>query len=219
MQVTRTYKYNMNKKIDRSPICVLVLMKEDYIILGGTENGTIAMYTHSQSKLNHYKSIHFHHDQILDIAVSMELNSFVSVSKDNYLHLFTLPTLKLIRSIYIEQCGRVFLSDSPLAFIIAISSKHNAFFCYSLNGLLFKTIQFDTKEEGNMINPKIIKDSFSCDHLIYLTSKNVLYIKSLPYLKAVNKYSLGLSSLKSYYVIDEENKNFIIYTETRAKVL
>ena len=161
---------------------------------------------------------------ISHIDCNSDLNLWASGSIDGYINLYTLPLSKLIRIIKVptNNLEYVFLSESPLPTIIAITEENNIseIFVYSLNGKLL----LRQKEEDAIKCPLMIRDLNTNNYLAYILNDTVV-IRSLPNLirqvcieGMENIYSIcpsedmksmfGINkSGKEIYVIKEEKKN------------
>ena len=131
------------------------------------------------SNFKFYQAITHQMSSISYIECNNVLNLWASASIDGYINLYTLPLSKLIRMIKVptNNLQYIFLCESPLPIIIAITEESNnsEIFVYSINGKLL----FRHKEEHIINSPVIIKDINTNNHFMYIL-KNNLVIRSLP---------------------------------------
>ncbi len=163
--------------------------KEDtkIIIYTGTEKGSIVVYEEKDiniGKFKYTKIIHPHTKQINYLNVNLTLNMLIDCSNDNFINLYIIPSLKIVRSIYNDTSliiEKVFLSSSPLPSFITYS-RDNHLVSYSINGKKITSVYIN-----NEFNEPLIVSGNFVDYLIYRKGKNYLSfnIKKLPYLTDV----------------------------------
>ncbi len=163
---------------------------------------------------------------ISSISCNNELNLWASITNDGYICLYTLPLCNLIRVIKAQSklYSYIFLSDSPLPCIIAISDDDNSeISVYSINGKLI----FKKQEYNRVSSPIIIKDLNSNDHLIFIGNNNIT-IMSLPDLNIETNFEnlIGINSIcisednKTLYAINKSrNETYIIKEDSKIKLL
>ena len=198
---------------DEKPILSIEIDKEEKFMFLGNSIGNIFVYKRNQPENNSknetatndwekYRLLTDQKTSISKIHCNNELNLWASITNDGYICLYSLPLCNLIRSIKApyKLYSYMFLSDSPLPCIIAISDEDNSeIFVYSINGkLIFK------KQEYNRISsPIIIKDLNSNDHLAFTGNNNII-IMSIPDLNVEVTIDnlLGINSI----CVSEDNK-------------
>ena len=167
--------------IDKSPVIMVAVDKEDEFAFFGNEIGNIRILKLNkdlkESKLDLLITDHL--SAISDINCSNELNLWVSASVDGYINLYTLPLSKLVRSLKVDTqyCDYVFLCASPLPCIVAIGEENqiSEIFVYSINGELY----IRQKEHGILKSPVIAKDLNSNEYLVYIIDDSII-IRALP---------------------------------------
>ena len=176
--------------------------KDNTLLICGTGDGTTLIYN---SKPNYkkalYKIFNNHSKKINYINANDNLNMFIDCSEDDYIHLYTLPNAKLIRSI--RQIGIifVFLTSSPLIGFVAISN--NKMYMYTINGQ--EVINID--KELTIKEPYIIHDEEFNDYLVY----NLNEIIKLPLLQSYNIEN-GMIKIKKLNTNQNlQNQNFLFY--------
>ena len=208
---------------DRLPILSISVDKEEELAFFGNSLGnvSIAKIDEDPSKFEVYDIITHQMSAIIHIECSNDLNLWASASIDGYINLYTLPLSKLIRIIKVptNNLEYVFLSESPLPVILAITTENNIseIFVYSING---KSL-LRTKEEDIIKCPLLLKDMNTNNYLAYILNDTIV-IRSLPNLiREVciegldNIYSICPSEdMKSMFGINKEgNKIYIIKEE------
>ena len=190
---------------DTSPIISITIDKEEEFVFFGNSIGNISIFKMDiiPSNFKFYQAITHQMSPISYIECNNILNLWASASFDGYINLYTLPLSKLIRMIKVpsNNLQHVFLCESPLPIILAITEENNIseIFVYSINGKLL----FRQKEE-NVINcPSIIRDISTNNYVMYLLQNNII-IRSLPNL---NKEICveGIGKIYSIYP-SEDNK-------------
>ena len=160
----------------------------------GTERGSIIIYIKEplESEINYYNIIHPHSKEIISINSNINLNMLISSSFDGYIHLYVIPSLKIIRSIYINTNNilieKVFLSSTPLPCFLLFSNEKQ-FICYSINGEKL----YDDYIEDDFIYPQLFTGNNFIDYLIYNSSENTynIIIRQFPYMGIVEKFELN----------------------------
>ena len=194
---------------DEKPILSIEIDKEEKFMFLGNSIGNVIVYKRIQSDNedinSNWEKYHLLTDQkssISKIHCNNELNLWASITNDGYICLYSLPLCNLIRAIKApyKLYSYMFLSDSPLPCIIAISDEDNSeIIVYSINGkLIFK------KQEYNRISSPIIKkDLNSNDHLAFIGNNNII-IMSIPDLnvEVTIENLIGINSI----CISEDNK-------------
>ena len=166
---------------DTAPIVSITIDQEEEFAFFGNTIGNISIFKMDKipSNFKFYQAITHQMSSISYIECNNVLNLWASASIDGYINLYTLPLSKLIRMIKVptNNLQYVFLCESPLPIIIAITEENNfsEIFVYSINGKLL----FRHKEEHIINSPVIIKDINTNNHFMYIL-KNNLVVRSLP---------------------------------------
>ena len=209
---------------DRLPILSIKVDKEEEFAFFGNSIGNvcIAKINEDPSKFESYQIITDQMSAISHIECSNDLNLWASGSIDGYINLYTLPLSKLIRIIKVptNNLEYVFLSESPLPIILAISSENNIseIYIYSING---KSLLIQ-KEEDIIKCPLLLKDINTNNYLAYIL-KDTVVIRSLPNLirevcieGMENLYSICPSEdMKSLYGINKEGNEIYVIKEEK----
>ena len=109
-----------------------------------------------------------------------KLNILSTVSSDKTCNLYTYPDLKLFRVISLHELNslyNVFISNTPLPSIVIYSKNDSMFYVYTINGSFILRKKNMFKE---IYSPKISKDVYGRDYLIYGTKYKVIVICRLP---------------------------------------
>ena len=222
---------------DEKPILSIEIDKEEKFLFLGNSIGNIYVYNREEIENNkkneninnNWKKYCLLTDQnssISSISCNNELNLWASITNDGYICLYTLPLCNLIRVIKAQSklYSYIFLSDSPLPCIIAISDDDNSeISVYSINGKLI----FKKQEYNRVSSPIIIKDLNSNDHLIFIGNNNIT-IMSLPDLNIETNFEnlIGINSIcisednKTLYAINKSgSETYIIKEDSKIKLL
>ena len=180
-----TNKFKSLPDHSRITACSFYEKENNNLIYLGSEKGSILVYDETKINRNRYKlikMIHPHSKQINYIHINSNLNMLIDCSNDGYVNLYTLPYLKIVRSIYsMNVINKVFLSSSPLPSFI-VFSNNNELISYSINGYQISNYFI----ENDFDEPMILKGNNFEDYLIY-KQKNYFQITAikLPYLTEI----------------------------------
>ena len=242
------YEYPLDKSeqiLDKSLITALAIDKEEKYVIYGTQKGSIVIYS-----LNYYlykekneKFIHLynyfqsHPDFSINyICINSDLNLFADCAYDGFVNIYSFPTGKLVRSIYIDPHYKnsmfnldfVFLSAQPLASVVVYSNEAGNFKSFSINGNELSNhgnndqnaMGYVANNSNGMISPIIFTDSLFNDYLLYILDNKIIFLNKFPsmeiiaYIKPriagdINLTNLCISTDLKYIYIYEEIKNVI----------
>ena len=239
------FKYkNKNYYFSNVKITAMEIITNDKsFYLCGNEIGEIFIYLIDELKLkdknlfnilNFFKKIDDNTDKILSISYNLDLNLFITASKDLFINIYNFPDCKLINSsqedeIKDDKC-KVFLSENPIPIKIII--KDGVIVVYSLN-LINKNYKNEHKiiskknytEDFNIdsINALMIKTPNLEDCLLILGNKkdnsienykNYLLILELP---TLNEYNFDIEFKNNSNSHKIKNKNEIIINDYKSK--
>jgi hypothetical protein len=174
--------YEIKHLVDNSACTVIEVDKEEEYLLCGNAIGNIYMYKiESATQFTLVKEMFDFDNAVNAINISNELNLWCACSKEGFVHIYTMPCCKLIRSIKLPTNANVkfvLIVVSPLTCVVVICKED--LFVYNVNGY------FVSLEKLNKIieSPVIIKDLFWNEYLCYILEE-VVYIRSLPFLEVV----------------------------------
>ena len=160
--------------------------EEEKFLFIGTTNGKLFIYKINKNTeeineiLKYDKLLTDHTKSINDIYIDSKLNILATVSSDKTCNLYTYPELKLFRVISLHKISsldNVFISNMPLASVIIYSKTDSMFYSYTINGSFILKKRNMFKE---IYSPKISKDVYGRDYLIYGTKYRVIVISRLP---------------------------------------
>ena len=156
-----------------SPITNIVIDETETFAICGNKLGTVFIFVISQQQKSIWKIskiLNSHKEAISSIAVSANLNMFITCSKDGYCMLYSLPRIKLFNSFKIskqqeeeEDPNQVknqiiyptitLIYDAPLPCFVFYIKSLKQFYVYSING------QFLTKNklDYDIVNNGIAK--------------------------------------------------------------
>ena len=152
----------------------------------GTANGKLFIYKINQNTeiltdiLKFDKVLIDHSRSINDLYIDAKLNILATISSDKTCNIYTYPNLKLFRVILLNELNsldNVFISNMPLPSIIVYSKNDSLFNIYTINGTFILKKKSMFKE---IYSPKISKDIYGRDYLIYGTKYKVIVICRLP---------------------------------------
>ncbi len=178
-------------KRDKSPISCIEIDKDEEFIYAGTEKGSIIIYQIIDPQIAFFSMKKNHFDKINYINSNIRLNMFIDCSLDGFIHLYIMPKVQLIRSIYyfnnsnIDFIDYAFLSSSPLPSFILHNNK-NEIISYSINGDKLIVINDYIKEDKSFIvSPFVFNGNDFMDYLIYGNENNNLYIRKFPLMNLI----------------------------------
>ena len=152
----------------------------------GTTNGKLFIYkiNHNTEVLNNiltYDRVLVDHSKAInDLYIDTKLNVLATISSDRTCNLYTYPDLKLFRVISVNEINsldNIFISNMPLPSVIIYSKNDSMFNIYTINGSFILKKKNMFKE---IYSPKISKDIYGRDYLIYGTKYKVIVVSRLP---------------------------------------
>ena len=180
-------KYNYIYLDDETQITLIKTENEvERNLYVGTTNGKLFIYTIQQNTevlndiLKYNKVLSDHSRALNDLYIDTKLNILATISSDKTCNLYTYPNLKLFRVILLNELNsldNVFISNMPLPSVIIYSKNDSLFNVYSINGSFILKKKNMFKE---IYNPKISKDVYGRDYLIYGTKYKVIVVIRLP---------------------------------------
>ena len=200
---------NISKELSplngESPItCINVDEYEKYLFLGNY-NGNVIIINIEGNNLNEWKIIAIlnnHLKSINTITINRTLNVWISSSIDGYINIYTWPLCKLNRSFLSSNINtnNIFLCDSPIPSIVVVDKKEIN--VYSINGTKIN----EQKEEGNIINPIMIKDFMGNDFMAYILDNQEIIIKNIPELIVKARFK---NDREIHYLCPGNNNKFL----------
>ena len=161
------------------------LENEKYLYVG-TTCGKLFIYKINQNTevlsdiLKFDKLLIDHTKSINDIFIDTKLNILATISSDKTCNLYTYPNLKLYRVILLDKVtslDNVFISNMPLPSVIIYSKNESLFNVYTINGSFILRKKNMIKE---IYSPRISKDIYGRDYLIYGTKFKFMVVCRLP---------------------------------------
>ena len=159
--------------------------KEKHLFVG-TTNGKLFIYKINQNSeilseiLKYDKVLTDHSRTINDLYIDTKLNILATISADKTCNLYTYPNFKLFRVILLNDMtslDNVFISNMPLPSVIVYSKNDSLFSVHTINGSFILKKKNMFKE---IYSPKISKDVYGRDYLIYGTKYKVIVVCRLP---------------------------------------
>ena len=161
-----TYIYTTN---ELSPITNIIIDETETYAICSNKLGNIFVYVINPEKKYTWilsKILSYHKSEITSIAISENLNMFISCSKDGNCMLYSLPRIKLFNSwnIKIENnnenfdinklnnvfCSKIIIFHTPLPCFIFYIKNLNYLIVYSINGKFLKKhqLEYDIVKNG-----------------------------------------------------------------------
>ena len=184
--------------------------KKEKLLIAGNSIGNCFLISLSglpnQPEIKVIKTLINNFMEITAINFSHDMNAFATLSKDGYINLYTVPLVRLFRSIYFpnHSCDKIFMSSSPLPCVAIFSEEESEIVIYSINGKYLSKI----KEPNGFKSPKIVKDSNFCEYILYISARKVL-VRSLPYLEQRCEISLTIRDPEVIDINEEMNVCYV----------
>ena len=212
--VENNKKSEINKKIKeltfekKSLITNISIDSEDKYVYISTSKGSLFKYEFTKKyDLLLKKQKNDHRSEIIHMFLNNDLQLLATAGKDKIINLYTLPKLKLNRSIKIDFIpSLIFISNGILPSLIVYNKYENNFLIYSINGMFINKINIQNKYKIVCYN--IYKDCYCNEYLIIGSDQGIIEIFEFPFMKSV-------------YVINKVEKNikFINVLENGKKIL
>ena len=168
--------------MDRSPIIVLIISKNEKIIFSGSILGSVTIYNNEKNIWKKKSQINDHLNMpITSLFYNDNLNIWGSASYDGYINIYTFPSNKKITSIKVDSNGiyadYLFIISSPLPSLVYHCKNNCCFYSYSLIG---KLICKEYEKNSEIFSPLIITESNFGEILMYGNDKGKIYMRYLP---------------------------------------
>ena len=229
------YVYPTN---ELSPITKIIIDESETYAICANKAGRVLVYViHPEKKYNWNLSmvLSFHRTEITSLAISENLNMFISCSKDGNCFLYSLPRIKLFNSWYIESqepnkkdilCTNIIIFHTPLPCFIFYIKNIDYLYVYSINGKFLKKHKLKYKIINNGIT-KYIDYQFKDYLMIYNTNDSTIDIHRGIDFELVTKspvihykfIDLVLCQGLDHALILVENTNENKKTEAKYKIL
>ena len=179
---------------DYSPITTMEISKNENYILCGTRNGILFYYKINEKNIEFKKSLYLFDDEINSISINETLNMFAVSSKDGFINLHILPSMKLVRTIYLNKdkseinilyADNIYLSSSPLACIVLYIKSKNMFKSFTINGELICEVN-ESDDHSQIKSSLIYKNNNFQDILIYGTNNGFIKMRKFPEMTLIN---------------------------------
>ena len=206
-------KKEINKKIKeikfekKSLITNIAIDSDDKYVYISTTKGSLLKYEFTKKyDLLYKKQKNDHRAEIVHIFLNNELNLLATAGKDKIINIYTLPKLKLNRSIKLNfNPSLIFISNGFLPSIVVYEKNENDFFIYSINGMFIgKKSHFKKKYKISCYT--IYKDYYCNEYLILGISEGFIEIYKLPFMKLVRDISIEQKNIKFINILDNGRK-------------
>ena len=146
------------------------------------------------------------------------------MSSDNYLNMYIIPNMKLIRSIIISPSISYFsFVNSPIPCIVLYDSITRTIVTQGIN--THDIIALRVIEDDDFISPVLCKNYNFAQYLCYGCSNgNNVKIVKLPYLKEINKYTHIFKEDNIRYIMvnaflsSSKNTHYILTMSSKNKI-
>ena len=210
---------------DFSPITTIEYSMKEKLFLCGSLHGILYIYKINNYKIEFQKGLYLFEDEITSISINDSLNMFSVSSRDGYINLYILPTIDLVRTIYLNKnnqdnnskdifANKIFLSNYPLPCIVSYINSQKIFKSYTINGKLIGEVT-ETNKITNLKSPIVYTNNNFQDILIYGTDDGFIKILQFPEMFLINSIlifpnkeinEICLSNDKRYcYVWSDDN--------------
>ena len=204
-----TYIYSTN---EISPITKIIIDESETYAICTNLIGNIFIFIINPEKKFIWtlsKILAYHKTEITSIALSENLNMFITCSKDGNCMLYSLPRIKLFNSFNIEPqnenekneisnilCSKIIIFHTPLPCFIFYIKNLNYLYVYSINGKFLKK----HKLEYEIVNNGIVKyiDYQLKDYLLIYNSNN----KTIDIYRGIDFEFVTKSPVINYNFID-----------------
>jgi WD40 repeat protein len=204
-----TYIYSTN---ETSPITKITIDESETFAICGNKLGNVFIFVINPEKKYNWslsKILSYHKSEITSLAISENLNMFISCSKDGNCMLYSLPKIKLFNSFNIEfqnenekneinnvYCSKIIIFHTPLPCFIFYIKNLNYLYVYSINGKFLKK----HKLEYEIVNNGIVRyiDYQLKDYLMIYNSKD----KTIDVYRGIDFEFITKSPVIDYTFID-----------------
>ena len=214
-EINKTFKEIIFEK--KSLITNIAIDSDDKYVYISTTKGSLIKYKFTEKYgLLYKKQINDHRAEIIHIFLNNELNLLATAGKDKIINIYTLPKLKLNRSIKLKFVPNlIFISNGILPSFIVYDKKENIFFTYSINGMLISKIFLNIKN-SKILCYTIYKDCYCNEYLITGNNEGFIEIYKFPFMKLISNISINQKNIKFVNILDNGKK--IIYVLTDGQI-
>ena len=199
------------QKSDMSPVVKIAIDKNENFAITGTISGNVHIFNIDDNDPTLWKDhidLYDHRSEITDISINSVQNVFITISKDSYANIYTLPQCKFVNSLKLKSpASKCLISSSPLPCILFYFNNEKKIDVYSINGhfIISKNLS------SEIVQWKIFTNYLFADYLMYTCKdEQKITIASLPELTEVTIPSpehtisdFDISEDKSYAVLLE----------------
>lgn len=150
--------------------------------------------------------IQAHTKEIKFISHCATLRVVATCSDDGYVNIYREKDLKLMNSVYIEDCklDKVILISSPLPSFVVYSVDKKQFMIYGINK---KTPIKIVRTNDIIVSFKIIKDFSFSQFIVYGNDNGEVVIAKMPFLEEIKRQKIFASNEKVRWIdVSEDNK-------------
>ena len=201
--------------IQPSAITFICLNSNNTSAYCGTANGHILLFSiQDKTKWTLKQTLHPHETAVKYISINTNLQILASIGEDNYVYIYTLPSLRITSSLHFDYTtyipDYVFLSSSPVPCLALYSATNSEFKVYDINGNYMVSLRDDI---GNMISPCVYTSNTNFkDYLLYITDKAEIIVRSFPFMINDNESSIKAKKITKvrHMCLQKDAKGLIV---------
>ena len=202
-------------QIHPSPITFICMNNNNTAAYCGTANGHIFQFSiQNKTQWIFTQTQHAHEASIKYITLNTNLQMLASIGADNYVFIYTLPSLRITSSLRFDYASYipdyVFLSSSPVPCVVLYSLTNNEFKVYDINGNYMTSLK---DEHTNMISPVVYTSNINFkDYLVYINDKAETIVKSFPFMTNENAGVIRAKKVRKgrFMCLQKDGKGIII---------
>jgi WD40 repeat protein len=202
-------------QIHPSPITFICMNNNNTAAYCGTANGHIFQFSiQNKTQWTFTQTQHAHEASIKYITLNTNLQMLASIGADNYVFIYTLPSLRITSSLRFDYASYipdyVFLSSSPVPCVVLYSLTNNEFKVYDINGNYMTSLK---DEHTNMISPVVYTSNINFkDYLVYINDKAETIVKSFPFMTNENANAIRAKKVRKgrFMCLQKDGKGIIV---------
>ena len=202
-------------QIQPSPITFICINSNNTVAYCGNANGHILLFSiQNKTQWMFKQTQHAHETAIKYITINTNLQMLASIGEDNYVFIYTLPSLRVTSSLHFAYTNYipdyVFLSSSPVPCFALYSTVNSEFKVYDINSNYMASLRDDN---GNIISPFVYTSNINFkDYLIYTNDKAEIVVRSFPFMINENAGSITVKNVNRgrFMCLQKDGKGIIV---------